>query len=146
MRVGKVLKGKCPYDVIRINVGVGSNWHPKVLMRHLEVGAPGVIFYNKILAAEVYFNRFFFQLQGTPGTPPANAWWRFTHVEIKMNQTFCGTVGDLLKVFRASMEDGEPVPKPNGALPMMTAADLNALPLSGKKGDLPKSFGGAAKK
>ena len=77
---------------------------------------------------------------------PPNAWWNFTHVEIKMNRTFCGTVGELKKVFHSAMDEGAAVPKPNGALPHISAADLKALPLAGKKGDLPPSFGGAAPK
>src|SRR5688572_7960082 len=54
LKVARTLKGKCTYEYIKMNCGAGKFWHSEVIMRHMVVGAPGIIFYNDARQAEMY--------------------------------------------------------------------------------------------
>jgi hypothetical protein len=89
----------------------------------------------------VYLNRFFFQLFGDAEKPPEKAWWKLTHIEIRMNRTYnghayelIGLVRDLLRTRKVGPAGGpgDPAkkqpPEPNLTLPTLTRAMLDALP------------------
>jgi hypothetical protein len=128
LKIGRSLKGKCAYDVIRMNLGVGQAWHPEALRRHLVVGAPALMFYNAGRQSQTYLNRFFFQLYGDPAAPPDQAWWNFTHVEIKMNRTFNGSVAELSDLVQKVLAGRAKPPPPDEKLPTIEPAHLRALP------------------
>src|SRR5437764_11739346 len=56
VRISRSLKGKCRYEIVRMNIGSGQEWHPDVVMKHLIVGAPALMFYTQG-RAEIYVNR-----------------------------------------------------------------------------------------
>jgi len=142
VKVNKSLKGKCPHDRIRVNVGVGQGWHVEVLLRHATVGAPAVFFHNDA-AGELYLNRFFLQLYRDENTPVTQAWWNFTHVEIRCNRTFNGTVEQLQKSVVDALSGRQKPPSPDPRLPAITKESLQALPPPGTRVDeskLPPPF------
>jgi hypothetical protein len=138
VRVTKSIKGKCPYDLVRLNLGVGQEWHPEVVMPHLVVGAPAVIFYNAERRAEIYVNRFFLQLAGDSAQPADKAWWSFTHVEVHCTRTFNGTTEELSKIL-ADVQAGKAKPPPaDPKAPPITKESLKALPVWGQAVDAEK--------
>ena len=128
MKVSRSLKGQCAYAVIRMNFSGGQAFHPDAIKKHLVVGAPALIFYNAGRQAEVYLNRFFFQLYGDVGAAPEKAWWTFTHIEIRMNRTFVGPVPELADLVGRVLAGKDKAPAPNAKIPPMDAATLKALP------------------
>ncbi|HEX7901018.1 MAG TPA: PA14 domain-containing protein [Planctomycetota bacterium] len=128
MKVTRSLKGSCAYAVIRMNFSGGQAFHPDAIRKHLVVGAPALIFYNAGRQAEVYLNRFFFQLYGDAGAPPEKAWWTFTHIEIRMNRTFVGPAPELADLVGRVLAGKAKAPEPNAKIPPMDAATLKALP------------------
>lgn len=128
LRIHRSLKGSCAYPVIRMNFSGGQDFHPDAVRKHLVVGAPAMIFYNAGRQAEVYLNRFFLQLYGDAGAPPEKAWWTFTHIEIRMNRTFHGTVPELSKVVGEVLAGKAKPPEPEPQRPAMNAETIKALP------------------
>ncbi len=128
IRIGRSLKGKCHYDLVRLNYGGGQFWHPQAIPRHLVPGAPALIFYNAGRQAEVYLNRFFFQLYGDAGAAPDKAWWTFTHIEIRMNRTFNGTAPELSELVQRILAGKAKPPAPDPKLPPMDLPHVLALP------------------
>ncbi len=128
MRVSRSLKGKCHYGQIRMTFGGGQLWHPEAIAKHLVVGAPMIIFYNAGRQSEAYLNRFWFQLYGDPNVPPEKAWWTFTHIEIRMNRTFNGSVAELSEAVEKALSGKAKPPAPNVKLPPIGAEHVKALP------------------
>jgi hypothetical protein len=133
VKVTKSLKGKCAYTHVRMNIGVGQDWHPDAVMRHLVPGAKAVILYNADRAGEIYVNRFFMQLYGDKEAPPEKAWWNFTHVEIRCNRTFNGPAEDLSRLVTGVLAGKQKPPAPDPRLPVIRRPDLEALPTAGAK-------------
>ncbi|HYE98846.1 MAG TPA: PA14 domain-containing protein, partial [Planctomycetota bacterium] len=143
MRVDKSLKGKCHYSHIRMNFGGGQAWHPEAIRKHLVVGAPAIIFYNAGRQSQTYLNRFFFQLYGDPNAAPDKAWWNFTHIEIRMNRTFNGSVPELSDLVQKILAGKSKAPPPDAKVPPMDPAAMKALPAPGEAVDeskLPAAF------
>jgi hypothetical protein len=143
VRVTKSIKGRCHYELLRLNIGVGQEWHPEAVMTQLVPGAPAVIFYNAERRAEMYLNRFFLQLSGDATQPPERAWWSFTHVEVHCNRTFNGTTEELAKLL-AEIQAGTAKPPPaDPKLPPISKDAFRALPPWGQAVDpatLPAAF------
>lgn len=142
-RITRTLKGKCGYEVIRMNMSGGQEWHPDVIMKHFVPGQPMLIFYNAERRAEGYLNRFFFQLYGDAGAPSEKAWWTFTHIEIRMNRTFNGTVPELSDLVQKILSGRAKPPAPNAKLPPISRESVRALPAPGEAVDetaLPAPF------
>jgi len=135
IKVGKSLKGKCTYDVIRVTYGGGQFWHPEGIPKHFVKDAPVLIFYNEGRQAEVYLNRFFIQLYGDAGAPPDKAWWSMTHIEIRMNRTFNGTVEELTDTVAKCLAGKMKPPPPDPKIPPIDLKDAKALPAFGEKVD-----------
>jgi hypothetical protein len=141
VKIARSLKGRCGYETIRMSMGGGQEWHPEVVMRHLKVGAPAVIFYNEERRAEIYINRFFCQLYGDASQPPEKAWWTFTHIEIHCNRTFAGTAEELSRTVSDVVAGKAKPPPPDTRLPAITPVHLRLLPVWGEPpGALPASF------
>jgi hypothetical protein len=142
VKVARSLKGRCGYETIRMNMGGGQEWHPEVVMRHLKVGAPAVIFYNPERRAEIYINRFFCQLYGDASQAPEKAWWTFTHIEIHCNRTFAGTAEELSRTVSEVIAGKAKPPAPDSKLPAITPVHVRSLPTWGEPavGALPPSF------
>lgn len=146
LSVGRALKGRQPPAKIRINVGVGRDWHPEVLMRHLVPEAPVVVFLKsgtETRVGMVYLNRFFFQIFGEPGTPADRVWWNFTNIEIRMNRTFHGTPEELVRTLRSVLSGRSKPPPADPRMPPIRRHDLVNLPPWGQKTeekDLPLPF------
>jgi hypothetical protein len=138
VKVKKSIKGKCAYELIRINVGGAQEWHADAVMPHLVAGAPAVIFYNAERRAEVYVNRFFVQLYGDPEAAPDKAWWNLTHIEIHCNRTFNGTATELIKVLNDVLSGKSKGLSPDPKLPEITPEAVKALPVWGKAADASK--------
>jgi hypothetical protein len=132
IKVGKSLKGKCTYDVVRITYGGGQFWHPEGIPKHFVKDAPVLIFYNEARQAEVYLNRFFFQLYGDAGAPPDKAWWTMTHIEIRMNRTFNGPVKELTDTVQKCLAGKMKPPAPSAKIPPIDLKDAKALPAFGE--------------
>jgi len=132
IKVGKTLKGKCTYELIKITYGGGQFWHPEGIPKHFVPGAPALIFYNEGRQSEVYLNRFFFQLYGDAGAEPAKAWWTMTHIEIRMNRTFNGTVPELTELVKKILAGKEKAPAPVAKIPPIELAHVKALPAHGE--------------
>ena len=132
IKVGRSLKGKCTYEVIRITYGGGQFWHPEAIPKHFVKDAPVLIFYNEGRQAEVYLNRFFFQLYGDAAAPPDKAWWTMTHIEIRMNRTFNGPVKDLVETVQKSLAGKIKPPPPSPKIPPIDLKDAKALPAFGE--------------
>lgn len=129
IKVTRTLKGKCVYTHIRMNFGGGQEYHPEVIMRHIVVGAPALVFYNKTCQAQAYVNRFFFQLYGDAAAAPEKAWWNFTHVEIRMNRTFAGPAQELIKLVTSVLTGKTTPPAPDAKLPNLTKELLLSMPV-----------------
>jgi hypothetical protein len=143
IKTGKCLKGKCDYPLIRMNIGVGQIWHPEAIWPHLVPGAPVLVFYNQGRQSQTYLNRFFFQLYGDAGAPPDKAWWNFTHIEIRMNRTFYGTVPELSKLVADILAGKAKFPSPDPKMPPISKEQALALPPHPKPQDfasLPACF------
>lgn len=132
VRISKSLKGKCGYEQIKMTFGGGQIWHPDAIQKHLVVGAPAIIFYNAGRQAEMYLNRFFFQLYGDAAAPPEKAWWSFTHIEIRMNRTFNGSVAELSDTVQKVLAGKSKPPAPNQKLPPVGPEHVKALPAHGE--------------
>ena len=132
IKISKSLKGKCGYEQVRMTFGGGQFWHPDAIMKHLVVGAPAIVFYNAGRQGEVYLSRFFFQLYGDAAAPPEKAWWSFTHIEIRMNRAFNGTVAELSDTVQKTLTGRAKPPAPNAKLPPIGPEHLKALPAHGE--------------
>jgi hypothetical protein len=143
VRITKSIKGRCHYEVLRLNIGPGQEWHPEAVMAQLVPGAPAVIFYNAERRAEIYMNRYFLQLYGDPTQPAEKAWWTFTHIEVHCNRTFNGTTEELSKLL-SDIEAGKTKPPPaDPRVPVITREAFRALPAWGQSvdpGKLPAPF------
>jgi hypothetical protein len=135
IKVGKTIKGKSNFEMIRLTYAGGQFWHPEGIPKHLVPGAPVLIFYNDALQSQVYLNRFFFQLYGDAGAPPDKAWWSMTHIEIRMNRTFNGTVPQLTETVKKVQAGKEKPPAPAGKIPPIELAHVKALPAHGETQD-----------
>jgi hypothetical protein len=129
IRVTRTLKGRCAYKHIKMNIGVGQGWHVDALMRHLKVDARALVFYQAKAGGHgipclVYIDRFFFQLFGDGGKPPEKTWWRFTHIEVKVNRTFNGRAEELTRIVREVLAGKRKPPKPDRGLPPLTREEL----------------------
>lgn len=149
LAVGRSLKGRNPPAKIRINVGVGRDWHPDALMRHLVPGAPVVVFLKAASDARIgmiYLNRFFIQIFGEPDVAADQVWWNFTNIEIRMNRTFHGTVEQLAKLIRNVLAGKSKPPPPDPRMPPIRRQDVTKLPPWGpdasdpEEKDLPMPF------
>lgn len=148
LAVGRSFKGRNPPAKIRVNVGVGRDWHPDALMRHLVPGAPVVVFLKAASDARVgmiYLNRFFLQIFGDPNVPADKVWWNFTNIEIRMNRTFHGTSEELAKLIRNVLAGKSKPPPPDPRMPPIRRQDVTILPAwgteaSGEEKDLPLPF------
>jgi len=143
VKVGKTIKGKCTYDIIRITYGGGQFWHPEAVPKHFVKGAPTLIFYNEGRQAEMYMNRFFIQLYGDAGAPPDKAWWSMTHIEIRMNRTFNGTVEELTDTVQKVLAGKMKPPPPDAKIGPIDKPHVAALPAYGEPVDeakLPAPF------
>jgi hypothetical protein len=143
IRISRSIKGRCHFEVVRVNLGTGQEWHPETVLPHLVLGAPAVIFYNAERRAEMYVNRFFLQLSGDPTQPPEKAWWTFTHIEVHCNRTFNGTTEELSRLLRDIQNGKAKAPPPDPKVPVITKASLKALPIWGQpigSGALPEPF------
>ncbi len=143
VRVTKSIKGRCHYELLRLNIGVGQEWHPEAVMTQLVAGAPAVIFYNAERRAEMYLNRFFLQFSGDASQPPEKAWWSFTHVEVHCNRTFNGTTEELAKLLVDIQAGTAKPPSADAKLPPITKDAFRALPAWGQAVDpakLPAAF------
>jgi hypothetical protein len=143
IRVKKSIKGKCQYDLLRLNLGAGQEWHPEAVLPHMVVGAPAVIFYNAERRGEIYLNRFFLQLTGDAGQPADKAWWTFTHVEIHCTRTFNGTTEELSRILADVQAGTAKAPAADPKAPAITKDALKALPVWGQPvdpGKLPLPF------
>jgi hypothetical protein len=143
VRITKSIKGRCHYELVRLNIGPGQEWHPEAVMAKLVPGAPAVMFYNAERRAEIYVNRFFLQLSGDPTQAPERAWWTFTHIEIYCNRTFNGPVEELAMLL-GDIEAGKAKPPPaDPRVPVITKDAFRALPAWGQPVDpqkLPPPF------
>jgi len=138
VRVTKSIKGRCHYDLIRMNIGVGQEWHPDIVFPHLVTGAPAVIFYNAERRAEIYLNRFFLQFSGDSGQAADKAWWSFTHIEVHCNRTFNGTTEELAKLL-LDVQAGKVKPPPaDPKAPVITKESMKSLPVWGQPVDADK--------
>jgi hypothetical protein len=143
VRVTKSIKGRCHYEVLRLNIGPGQEWHPEAVMAQLVPGAPAVMFYNAERRAEIYVNRFFLQLSGDSTQAPEKAWWTFTHIEVYCNRTYNGSVEELSKLL-CDVEAGKAkAPPADPRVPVITKETFRALPVWGQAADpqkLPAPF------
>jgi hypothetical protein len=143
VRVTKSIKGRCHYEVLRLNIGAGQEWHPEAVMAQLVPGAPAVMFYNAERRAEIYINRFFLQLSGDSSQAPEKAWWTFTHIEVYCNRTFNGSAEELAKLL-CDVEAGKAkAPPADPRVPVITKDSFRALPVWGQAVDpqkLPAPF------
>ncbi len=138
VRMKRSIKGKCQYDLFRLNLGAGQEWHPEAVLPHLVAGAPAVIFYNAERRAEIYVNRFFLQFSGDAGQVAEKAWWTFTHVEVHCTRTFNGTVEELSRIL-ADVQAGKIKPPPaDPKAPPVTKDSIKALPVWGQPVDAEK--------
>jgi len=143
VRITKSIKGKCHYELVRLNIGAGQEWHPDAVMPHLVAGAPAVIFYNAERRAEIYVNRFFLQLSGDAGQPPEKAWWSFNHIEVHCNRTYNGTAEELSKLLCDIQAGKAKPPAADPKAPPITKDAFRALPVWGQAVDpekLPAPF------
>src|SRR5262245_45237055 len=131
VRVTKSIKGRCHYELVRMNIGVGQEWHPDVVFPHLVAGAPAVIFYNAERRAEIYVNRFFLQFSGDVAAPADKAWWSFTHIEVHCNRTFNGTTEELARLL-LDVQAGKAKPPPaDPKAPAISRESMKSLPVWG---------------
>lgn len=140
IRVTEVLRGNCPYKKIKMNISVGQMYFPETMMKHLVVGSPVVIFYQKRdaeLPSLVYLNQFFFQIYGQGDRKPSKAWWRFTHIEIRMNRTFNGSVYELIDIVREVLAGKRKAPKPDASIEAWTREQLESLPTFAQRVRMP---------
>jgi hypothetical protein len=143
VRITKSIKGRCHYELVRLNIGAGQEWHPEAVMAQLVAGAPAVIFYNAERRAEIYVNRFFLQLSGDAAQPPEKAWWSFTHIEVHCNRTFNGTTEELSKLLCDVQAGKAKPPAADPTVPPITKETFRALPAWGQAvdpGKLPAPF------
>jgi hypothetical protein len=143
VRIGKSIKGRCHYELVRLNIGPGQEWHPDAVMTQLVPGAPAVMFYNAERRAEIYVNRFFLQLSGDPTQAPEKAWWTFTHIEVHCNRTFNGPAEDLARLLRDIEAGKAKPPAVDPRVPVITKEAFRALPRWGQPLDpqtLPAPF------
>lgn len=132
IKVGKSLKGRCTYELIRITYGGGQSWHPEGISKHFVKGAPAVLFYNDARQALCYLNRFFFQLYGDAGAPAEKAWWSMTHIEIRMNRTYNGAPAELAERVRQVLAGKDKAPAPVAKIPAIELSHVKALPAHGE--------------
>lgn len=137
VRITRSIKGRCHYEVFRINLGTGQEWHPDAVLPHLVVGAPAVIFYNAECRAELYLNRFFLQLSGDPSQPVERAWWTFTHIEVHCNRTYNGTTEELSRLLHDVQAGRAVAPPPDTQAPVITKESIRALPRWGEPATAP---------
>ena len=132
LKITRTLKGKCAYERIKMNCSAGKFWHSDVIMRHMVVGAPAIIFYNDGLAAEVYLNRFFLQIHGAAAETPEKTWWNYHHIEIRMNRAFNGTVDDLRDTVEKTLAGKGKPPAAEARIPVITRQSVDELPAFGE--------------
>jgi hypothetical protein len=120
----KNIKGKNPYEQIKMNIGVGQLYFPEVMMKRIKPGMPVVLFWNNELACLGHVDGFFFQLFGVKGNPPK---WNFTHIELHMQRTFIGSTPELISIVRDVQAGKKKAPPPNPNAPPLTKDVLLGL-------------------
>jgi hypothetical protein len=123
MRVDAAIKGKAEYEVVNINVGLGPQPQQRWLMDVQEPKGPALLFYKREgagIAALVHHNGYWWQLFATD--EPNNrdkVWWRFSHVETRMNRTWNGPTAELVKTVEAVLAKKIKAPAPNPNVPQL---------------------------
>jgi len=112
------LKGKNPYETIRMNIRTSLPQFIPYMMAKVKPGQQILVFYKKegqAIACLCYMDRFWFQLYGQDLPDRSKMWWRMTHVEIRMNRTWNKSLTELVnvitKVLAGKMKP--PAPDPN---------------------------------
>ncbi|MGD0088351.1 MAG: FG-GAP-like repeat-containing protein [Planctomycetota bacterium] len=122
-----VIKGKCPFKQLKLNIGVGQAWFPEVLLKRLKVGEPVLFFWNEGLECLAYQNGHFFQFRAEAKPDPNAVWWNFTHIEIKMNRTYKGETAELIAIVRDVVAGKRAPPPPDPKVPPFTREELLGL-------------------
>jgi len=123
-KVKTVIKGKCPFKQIKMNISVGQVWYPEVLMKRLKVGAPVLFFWDDGLRCLAYTNGHFFQVYGQANPDPNAVWWNFTHIETRMNRTFKGTTQELTAIVKDVVAGKRAPPPPDPTVLQFTRDEL----------------------
>lgn len=131
-RLVKALKGRSPYEQIRLNLSSGQEWHTDAVLPHLVPGAPLLLFTNPERRGEIYLNRFFLQFYGDAAAPADKAWWTFTHIEVHCNRTYNGPADELTRLVAEVLAGRAKAPAADAKLPVITKEAVRALPVWGR--------------
>ncbi len=115
VEVKEDIKGKSGLKTIKINVAAGQVRYgstPKMLMKHLKVDEPIIVFYRAVGSIESlgHVDGTWFQMKSPlpPGVDINNVWWNYTHIEIHMHRTFKGTTEEFQKTLRYALRFESP--------------------------------------
>jgi len=113
--VSGVLRGQTPFRRINMNIAVGQEWYPDVMMLRLKVGNPALIFYDQAdnqYRCLVHTDGIWFQLYGDLTDQPDEMWWRFTHIELKLKRTYDDTTPSLIELVKQILAGKAKPPPP----------------------------------
>ena len=102
MKVEQDVKSTSNLAQIKVNVAVGQRrgnlTSPEKFMKSVRSGAPAIMFYqhngNEIEALG-HTGGTWYQCRTSTGRRVPDAWWTFTHIEVRMHRTFKGTTPEF---------------------------------------------------
>jgi len=121
--LGRVLKGKCRFKRIRMNLAVGPADHSRFLLKRMKPGARILFFYQRKggnIACVGHVGGTWFQLFAADD-PAARerVWWRFTHLEIYMGRTYRGPTAKLIELVGGVLSGRVKPPPPDPTVPKL---------------------------
>jgi hypothetical protein len=126
------IKGKT--DVVNIGYDFGpaqSPWQMAFVLSDLQEGQQAILFGKSDepgdMKSLLYTNGYFLQFVGSYDPATLNRIWiPFTHIEIRMNRTYCGATLRLLSEVQGYLKDKKNLPGPRPRLTELTSEKLRS--------------------
>jgi hypothetical protein len=138
IKVGKTIKGKSNFEMIRLTYAGGQFWHPEGIPKHLVPGAPVLIFYNDALQSQVYLTGSSLALRRRRGAARQGVVVRWPHTrsdEPDVQRHVPQLTETVKKVRPARSEVADGSAHVRGALPPGETQDDQAAPAVPQKYD-----------
>jgi hypothetical protein len=126
------LKGKTSVKKVNFNLGQPQyEWQAAFACSDLTEGQQAILFWKEDgpgdMKSLLFANGYFLQnVGGYDVNNLDNIWIPFTHIEIRMNRTFCGTTVQFLTLLRAHLQENKPLPAPKATVPEWTKERMQA--------------------
>jgi hypothetical protein len=126
------IKGKTNIQKVNYNLAEPQfPWQSAFALSDLSEGHQAILFFRQDgegdMKSLLFANGYFMQFVGGYDTKNLdNIWINFTHIEIRMNRTFCGTTVQFMSLLHAHLKDKKPLPAARPQVPEWTKERMQA--------------------